>query len=313
MSTATIRAAAGFNDWNHVLNLIIAEDQGYFSDEGISVKRVITGSDDNTAKALAAGEIDVSVDATAKLLLKYRSLGKSVCVVGARRRNSGFVLFGPPGARSIHDLRGKTISSTHPGGESDTQIRILLKRAGLVPDRDIMIQYEMDTKHENWALVDELLSGKVDAIILAPIKAMEEKISAAGYSVIADLRAADPPRQDRLLAANKNFARENRGVLKSFLKAFIRTNLLLKDRKNRNEVLAIIRRAGFDESEEHFETLYAPLLGYRFQPDASVHEKGFEMMAEEEKSFGRIPESFNPAEILFLEPLKEAQKELGLA
>jgi ABC-type nitrate/sulfonate/bicarbonate transport system substrate-binding protein len=307
-----IRAGAGFNDWNHLLNLLIAEAEGYFRAEGLSVKPVVTGSDEKTVEALGSGSVDVAVDTTAKLLLKARSGGGDIYVVGARRKNSGFTLFGPPGAKTIADLRGKTISATHPGGESDTQIRVLLRRAGLDPDRDVVIQYEMDTKHENWALVDALMSREVDAIILAPVRAMEEKLQQGGYPVLADLRTAKPPRQDRLLAANGKFAREKQPALKAFLKAVVRTNLFLKDPANRERIHKIINDAGYNEPKEHFDSLYEPLVGYRLQPDAAIDLQGFDLVVEEEKSFGRIPASFQGAEALYLKPLEEARRELGL-
>lgn len=311
MSTE-LRAAAGFDDWNHLLNLLIPEAEGYFRAEGLSVTPVVTGSDEKTVQALGDGTVDVAVDATAKLLLKARSSGKDIYVVGARRKSSGFTLFGPPGAKSLDDLRGKKISATHPGGESDTQIRVLLRRAGLDADRDVAIEYEMDTKHENWALVDALMNGRVDAIILAPVRAMEEKLRRGGYPVLADLRAAQPPRQDRLLAANGKFARDRQPALKAFLKAVVRANFFLKEPANREKILRTINDAGYNESEEHFDALYEPLLGYRLQPDAAVDLAGFDLVVEEEKSFGRIPASFQSAEALYLKPLAEVQRELGL-
>ncbi|HEY2987184.1 MAG TPA: ABC transporter substrate-binding protein [Candidatus Binatia bacterium] len=311
MSTA-IRAGAGFDDWNHLLNLLIAEAEGYFRAEALSVTPVVTGGDEKTVEALGNGTVDVAVDATAKLLVKARSGGKDIYVVGARRKNSGFTLFGPPGAKTIDDLRGKKISATHPGGESDTQIRVLLRRAGLDAERDVTIQYEMDTKHENWALVEALMSGQVDAIILAPVHAMEEKLRAGGYPVLADLRTAEPPRQDRLLAANGKFAREKAAALTAFLKAVIRTNLFLKEPANRGKVLKIINDAGYNEPQDHFDSLYEPLVGYRLQPDAAIDLAGFDMVVEEEKSFGRIPASFQSADALYLKPLEAAHRELGL-
>jgi ABC-type nitrate/sulfonate/bicarbonate transport system substrate-binding protein len=169
----------------------------------------------------------------------------------------------------------------------------------------------MDTKHENWALVDALMSGEVDAIILAPVRAMEEKLQQGGYPVLADLRTAQPPRQDRLLAANGKFAREKQPELIGFLKAVIRTNLFLKDPANAGKILKIINDAGYNEPQEHFDSLYEPLVGYRLQPDASIDLRGFDMVVEEEKSFGHIPASFKGAEALYLSPLQAAHRELG--
>jgi len=141
---------------------------------------------------------------------------------------------------------------------------------------------------------------------------MEEKLERAGHPVLADLRTAKPRRQDRLLAANGGFARDRQPALVAFLKAVIRTNLFLKDPANRERILQIIHAAGYDEPKEHFDSLYEPLVGYRLQPDAAIDLQGFDMVVEEEKNFGRIPATFKSAEALYLKPLEEAHRELGL-
>jgi hypothetical protein len=75
--------------------------------------------------------------------------------------------------------------------------------------------------------------------------------------------------------------------------------------------LQILKAQGLEEDEKDFDAIYEPILEYRIQVDASVHPGGMEMMIEEEKQGGAINPGFAAADILHLDALRAAQRELG--
>jgi ABC-type nitrate/sulfonate/bicarbonate transport system substrate-binding protein len=306
-----LKVGAGFHDWNHLLNLVIAKAKGYFADEGLEVERVVTGSDENTVERLANGDIDIAVDATAKLLLGAKSRGADLFIVGARRRNSGFAMFGAKGLKTVADLKGKVVSASHPGGESDTQMRVALREAGLHPDRDVRFRYYPEEKHANWEVVERLRSGEVHAVIFGPAKEMESLLVNDGHPILIDYRRQEPPRQDRLFAAAGKVVRDSQPELKSFLKAAIRSNKFFMDPKNQAEVWKIFQDEGFQDEKKDFDAIYEPIVAYRIQADAAVHPAGLELMITEEKQLGAIKADMTAADILRLEALQAAQQELA--
>lgn len=306
-----LRVGAGFHDWNHLLNIVIAKGKGYFADEGLEITTVITGGDEKTLQQLENGGIDISVDATAKLLLRAKSRGADLYIVGARRRNSGFALFGAKGLKSIAELKGKVVSASHPNGESDTQMRVALRQVGLNPDRDVTLRYYPEEKHANWNLVERLRSDEVQAVIFGPTKEIEQVLTGAGHRILIDFRYQEPPRQDRLFAATGEIVRDFSKELKGFLKAAIRANRYFAQRENKAEFLRILEAQGFEEDEKDFDAIYEPILEYRIQVDASVHPGGMEMMIGEEKEAGAIKPEFAASDILRLDALRTAQRELG--
>lgn len=94
-------------------------------------------------------------------------------------------------------------------------------------------------------------------------------------------------------------------------KAAIRANRFFAQRENKAEFLRILKAQGFEEDEKNFDAIYEPILEYRIQVDASVHPGGMEMMIAEEKQAGAISPGFSAVDILRLDALRAAQRELG--
>ncbi len=52
-----------------------------------------------------------------------------------------FHLYGDPAIKTVADLKGKVLAATQPAASTDYAGRMLLRRSGLVPDKDVKIIY----------------------------------------------------------------------------------------------------------------------------------------------------------------------------
>jgi NitT/TauT family transport system substrate-binding protein len=77
-----------------------------------------------------------------------------------------FRLYGEPSIKTVADLRGKTLAVTQPAASTDYASRMLLRRFGLVPDKDVKILYAGSSP----ALLTTLKAGNAAAGLMnAPV------------------------------------------------------------------------------------------------------------------------------------------------
>jgi ABC-type nitrate/sulfonate/bicarbonate transport system substrate-binding protein len=77
-----------------------------------------------------------------------------------------FHLYGNPAIKTVSDLKGKVLAATQPAASTDYAGRMLLRRYGLVPDKDVKILYAGSSP----ALLTTLKSGNAAAgLMSAPI------------------------------------------------------------------------------------------------------------------------------------------------
>ncbi|MEE1013369.1 MAG: ABC transporter substrate-binding protein [Clostridia bacterium] len=127
----------------HIL-YFIAQEEGFFEEEGLDV--TLTQFDNNTAElaALEAGKIDVApINATN--LIKFLGEGHNLTSIGGVMSDGHALVVAPeivegldPSEYSLELLKGKTIV-LQAGSTYDIEFRIALKEAGFDLEKDITI------------------------------------------------------------------------------------------------------------------------------------------------------------------------------
>lgn len=74
-----------------------------------------------------------------------------------------FQLYGDPSIKSVNDLKGKVVAATQPSASTDYATRMVLRRFGLVPDKDVKILYAGSMP----ALLTMLKSGNAAAGLMS--------------------------------------------------------------------------------------------------------------------------------------------------
>ena len=95
-----------------------------------------------------------------------------------------FHLYGDPAIKTIADLKGKVLAATQPAASSDYAGRMLLRKYGLVPDKDVKILYASSSP----ALLTSLKSGNAAAgLMSAPVTAQAEELGLKHILNVTDL------------------------------------------------------------------------------------------------------------------------------
>ena len=315
-----LRLSAAHDEWNHVGFALAAMERGFLAEEGFSDVELITfpGAGEELLEReaqqvdlLAGGLVDIAIDPRTSFLLEARDQGRPVCIVAARRRDHTFVLVGQKGLSSLEDLRGKAVSMGPRGGATDVMLRQVLKDNGLEPDDDVVFEYVGGEMHDSVRVTREFIAGRYGPVKMVGTTALPWWVE-NGYPVLADLRTIYPSRHDRVTAANANFAQRQPEALQSFLRGLIRASRWVLDPSNAAEFKQIILDVGFLDDERQrdgFDHLFAGWQE-RGSRDLELPQDGIGLIIDEQKRGGAIAPSFGSSDILRLDALHRAQREL---
>lgn len=138
--------------------IIVAQEKGFFTDEGLDVEVVAPADPADPPKLVAAGKADYAISYQPQLHLQVHE-GLPLTRIGtliATPLNCLMVRADGP-VQKIEDLKGKKIGYSVSGVEN-ALLGQILKTAGLTTDDVEMINV-------NWSLSPALIAGQVDAII----------------------------------------------------------------------------------------------------------------------------------------------------
>lgn len=138
--------------------LYVAQEQGYFKDEGLAVELIAPADPNDPPRLVAAGQGDIAISYQPQLHLQVDA-GLPVVRVGtlvATPLNTVIVLKDGP-IKSIKDLKGKKIGFS-VGGFEDALLGAMLEKHGLSLKDVTLINV-------NFSLSPALFAGQVDAIV----------------------------------------------------------------------------------------------------------------------------------------------------
>ncbi len=138
--------------------IIIAQENGYFAEQGLEVEIIAPADAADPPKLVAAGKIDLAISYQPQLHLQVHA-GLPLVRVGtliATPLNCLLVLDEGP-IRSIADLKGRKIGYSVAGVEEALLTAILGRYDLSLADVELV--------NVNWSLSPSLMSGQVDAVI----------------------------------------------------------------------------------------------------------------------------------------------------
>ena len=138
--------------------IILAQEQGFFADEGLEVEVIAPADPTEPPKLVAAGQADLAVSYQPQLHLQVHE-GLPVMRVGtlvATPLNCLMVHADGP-VQSLADLKGRKIGYSVSGVEN-AMTDAMLRKGGLTLD-------DVEMVNVNWSLTPSLLTGQVDAVM----------------------------------------------------------------------------------------------------------------------------------------------------
>jgi NitT/TauT family transport system substrate-binding protein len=144
------------------IDLFVAQEKGFFRDEGLAADLVQVRGNVSIAAALT-GEIH-AVAAIGTVVRAIQRSDVSLKVLAVSLKRPLFWLVARPEYPSIRALKGKVLGTTTFGGTQHLAAEHLLRKAGLDPEKDVTVIVAGDVP----AQLQSLASGVIQAAALSP-------------------------------------------------------------------------------------------------------------------------------------------------
>ena len=144
-----------------------------------------------------------------------------------------FHLYGDPAIKSVADLKGKVFAATQPAASTDYAGRMLLRRYGLVPDRDVKILYAGSSP----AVLTTLKSGNAAAgLMSAPITFQAEEL---GLRHILNVTELNIPFIFVAVVTTRKVLQQKPDAVSRYLRGYTEAiSIILRDKETALKVMA---------------------------------------------------------------------------
>ena len=191
-----------------------ARDFGFWQRHGIDARVVIFDAGSILAQAALSGEVKFSVS-SGPATIASRTQGADSIIVAGCVNTLPYSVVAARGITKWDQMKGKRIAISRFGSGTDTAIRLVLKRFGLDPLRDLTI-LQLGTQP---ARVQALAAGAIDATIVSPPLDLTAKKQ--GYQILVNIAELGIPYPQQVIETTDRLIRENPNAIKNFLKGFI--------------------------------------------------------------------------------------------
>jgi NitT/TauT family transport system substrate-binding protein len=209
------------------LPVIVAEQQGLFKAEGITIKKLDFQGGGPAVQALASGSLDLCICAADHAVqLTEHGLGGKVLVALADHQS--YALMGLAGTRasSLTSMKNENLGVTSSGSLSDNTLRYAIKQAGLNPDTDFQIL--------NIGLGGNMRAALESKAIVAGMFTtpdIEANLAMGGtYKIIDDFRSMPYPAQD--IVVIDGWLKKNPKTARAVASAIVKALQMIQANKN---------------------------------------------------------------------------------
>ncbi len=233
----------GINTWVGYGPFWLAQDKGFFEDEGLDVNITVIEDSAQRKAAVLNGSIDGLGDTTDLLVLSRAENIPSIAVMQIDQSNGADGIISTDNINSVADLKGQKVA-VQKNFVSESFLYYLLQKNGLTP-KDVKI-IDMEAGAAGAAFV----SGSVDiAVTFEPW--MSKAKDRRGGKILISSKEADGVISD-ILTIREDYLAEHPETVKKFMKGWFKA---LDYWKNNPEDANSIMAKHYNLSGEEFKTL----------------------------------------------------------
>ena len=129
---------AVLGDYSMAGPVIIAQEKGFFKAEGLDAEFIPFRGGPDLLKAVVAGDVLVGVTGSTDILV-FREAGAPIKMVATHTDGNHFTLNVAADVKGLADLKGKSIGVTRAGATTWVFARMVAKKEGWDPERDVKV------------------------------------------------------------------------------------------------------------------------------------------------------------------------------
>ena len=280
------------------LTVAAAQKQGFFKDENLEAE-IIRMNPNVAITALSTGDVDYCQLFGA--VVGGAIAGLPVRIVAGFLDNWPMTLIAQPELKSLKDLKGKTLGISSFGATPDVAARLMIKRAGIDPEKEIKIL----ALGSDAARLTALKQRVVDVVVISP--PADTQMEKQGYTILA--RAYELFSFPYLgLGTHTQKIKDKPDEIRRVIKATIRANRFIRDHRDE----AVQTLIGWGKVEREFAYASYDALRNLFNADGAIPEDGLKLVIDQTRRTNKVTREVAPNEVVDLSFLRAAQAELGI-
>src|SRR5712692_681714 len=221
-----------YPDGGAYLPLFLARDKGIFAKYGLDVTLQGLGGGSVASAALIGGDIQIS-DITGSEIVNADANGADILVLATLTPTYPYVFEVSKDIQTKEDLVGKSIAIRAVGDATDIATRVVLKKEGLDPDKDVTIL----AVQQEGARMAALQAGQICCSVAQVSDRIQ--LEAVGFHMLFDLTAEGLPNSQGVIATKRAYATANPQVVQNFINALVEGIALMK--KDRAGALPVLK------------------------------------------------------------------------
>jgi NitT/TauT family transport system substrate-binding protein len=266
----------------------MALEGGFFKQHGLDVQL------DNIASstgipALLSGQVQVAQLGGSETISAAAG-GGDLVIIGIIGGVYPFVFMAPASIASVDQLKGKKIGVSNIGSSSDIATRVMLRKVGLDPDKDVNIVAVGSLENRMAAL----LNGAIDGGVAQPPDrlALEDK----GFHVIYDLAAQKLPSVGTAVVVQRMWLNSNRDVAPRYVDSLVEA--IAKSRSDRDAAIKVLQKYLKNDDPRALGVTYDFFVGQVTPQYPVIREEQFTDAMELLSASNDKIKTFNVASIL---------------
>ncbi|HTM06990.1 MAG TPA: ABC transporter substrate-binding protein [Verrucomicrobiae bacterium] len=280
--------------------LWITKDAGLFNKQGLDVTMIYIDGGSKATQALLSGDVPiVQVGGSAPVVARLR--GADVTMIAGLTNVLAYSLIVAPEIKRPEDLKGKKLSVSRFGSNSDYATRKILLKWGLRPDVDVAILQIPGGQPSRLAAVQ---ARQIHGMVAQPpVTNLARKFNLNILAQPEDFGGAYPTTP---VATRISFIKQRRDTVRKFTRALVEGIQIYKTQKEfSKKVIAKYMKVNDQEVLEDSYQFFARLVPVKPYPSIeAIKEALAELSEAEPKARGAQPEEF--ADMSFVKELDES-------
>src|SRR2546428_7563869 len=274
----------------------VAKEAGLFKENGLDVQLIFIGSSSILSQAVIAGDVPIAIMSGTAAINSQLAGSDLVIAASTKKDPAQAFLVTAKGISQPAQLKGKKLAVSRLGASSDFILRLILKKIGLVPDKDVAI-IQIGSSPVRMAA---LANGVADGTALTFEEMMVAK--KMGFNVLLNLLEFGVEALNSDVVTTRRFIRESRETVQRFVKGMMKgVSFYTNNKKFSMDVIARYTKSSDIEKIEY---------GYDFAAKTFLKKpytpiKGIQLALEEIGERNPAARTANPEQFIDMSIVKE--------
>jgi len=274
----------------------VAKEAGLFKENGLDVQLIFVGSSSLLTQAVIAGDVPIAIMSGTAAIGSQLAGSDVIMAASTKKDPAQAFLVTAKGISQPAQLKGKKLAVSRLGASSDFILRLILKKLGLTPEKDVAI-IQIGSSPVRMAA---LANGTADGTALT----FEEMMVARkmGFNVLLDLTELGVESLNSDVVTTRRYMRESRDIVQRFIKGMVKgVSFYAGNKKFSMDVIARYTKSHDVEKIEYGYDFAAKIFLKKPYPPI----KGIQLALEEIGERNPAARSANPEQFMDISIVKE--------